>query len=301
VPSYDANDTYSNVSTGTSYSSPHVGGAIALMLEKNNNATPSQIKSSLCDYAFTDIYTDDAGEEPNYQVGYGKLNTYAAFDNTLPVVLSHFIAIYVPQDVSDEHISISWTTQSEADILGFNIFRANINNIATAENTINNELINGMGSVTIPTTYEFNDYQSNVSEEHFYWLEVLNFSGIQEIHGPTLYTPGDINGDNEPEYIVETILYENFPNPAHNSTTIRYHITGAIDEQIAYVFLYNIKGQLVKTKVGENGRATLNLEGLGSGIYFYQIRYKASIITKKMIIIRQYLNPLLSLSFLDDE
>ncbi len=76
VPHYSNDSTYYATGSGTSYSSPHVGGAVALMFQQNSCATPSQIKNSLYNSAFTDEYTDNAGPEPNYQVGYGKLNSY---------------------------------------------------------------------------------------------------------------------------------------------------------------------------------------------------------------------------------
>ena len=76
VPHYNSDTTYYASGSGTSYAAPHVAGAIALMLQKQPSASPSDIKTNLHDFAFTDEYTDDAGTEPNYQVGYGKLNTF---------------------------------------------------------------------------------------------------------------------------------------------------------------------------------------------------------------------------------
>ena len=76
VPHYNDDTTYYASGSGTSYAAPHVAGAIALMLQKEPSAAPSDIKTSLHDYAFTDEYTDNAGTEPNYQIGYGKLNTF---------------------------------------------------------------------------------------------------------------------------------------------------------------------------------------------------------------------------------
>ncbi len=76
VPHYNDDTTYYASGSGTSYAAPHVAGAIALMLQKQPSAAPSDIKTNLHDFAFTDEYTDNAGTEPNYQIGYGKLNTF---------------------------------------------------------------------------------------------------------------------------------------------------------------------------------------------------------------------------------
>lgn len=59
---------------GTSMSSPHVAGIVALMLEKNNCLTASEIKSYLTTSA-THIATD-----PDNTNGYGKVNALAAME-----------------------------------------------------------------------------------------------------------------------------------------------------------------------------------------------------------------------------
>lgn len=63
---------YYTTATGTSFSSPQVAGAIALMLEVNPNLTPADVK---------DILSRTATPMPRYffhEAGAGMLNTYAA-------------------------------------------------------------------------------------------------------------------------------------------------------------------------------------------------------------------------------
>lgn len=60
---------------GTSVSAPHITGAVALMLEKDNTLTAQQAKTILTSSARSDAYT---GTVPNYRWGYGKLDIYAA-------------------------------------------------------------------------------------------------------------------------------------------------------------------------------------------------------------------------------
>jgi len=62
---------------GTSMASPHVAGAIALMLEKDPTLTPAQIKSILQQTARRDAFT---GTAANTTFGYGKLDVKAAVD-----------------------------------------------------------------------------------------------------------------------------------------------------------------------------------------------------------------------------
>lgn len=63
---------YYAAASGTSMATPHVSGAVALMLEANPALTPNQIKSALADTA-----TPMPGYE-EYQVGAGYLSAYRA-------------------------------------------------------------------------------------------------------------------------------------------------------------------------------------------------------------------------------
>lgn len=63
--------------SGTSMSTPHVAGIIALMLEANPNLTPLQVKAILEDTA-----TNMAGRE-SWEVGAGHVNAYAAVSAAL--------------------------------------------------------------------------------------------------------------------------------------------------------------------------------------------------------------------------
>lgn len=79
----DADDGVHSINAGTSFSSPHVAGAVALYLEAHPGATPSQVKQAFQARARADAYT---GAVPNTTWGYGKLDVYAALDHVLPVV-----------------------------------------------------------------------------------------------------------------------------------------------------------------------------------------------------------------------
>ena len=75
-------DTYHSLQ-GTSMSSPHVTGAIALMLQANPILTQQQIKDCLRNNARADAFT---GATPNNTWGGGKLDVQAAFNCGAPPV-----------------------------------------------------------------------------------------------------------------------------------------------------------------------------------------------------------------------
>ena len=83
-------------------------------------------------------------------------------------------------------------------------------------------------------------------------------------------------------------LFQNYPNPFNPSTTIKYQIP---KESNVTIKIYDVLGREVSTllnteqKVGEH-EVEWNANGFASGIYFYQIKAKNFIDTKKMLLIK---------------
>jgi len=73
---------YYNITSGTSYAAPHVAGAIALLLEKNPEFTPEEIKSILV--TTSDVITDQYKEEFGFnEGGAGRIDLKKAFSTEL--------------------------------------------------------------------------------------------------------------------------------------------------------------------------------------------------------------------------
>ena len=71
-----------NITSGTSYAAPHVAGAIALLLEKNPEFTPHEIKSVLV--TTSDVITDQYREEFDFnEGGAGRIDLKKAFNSEL--------------------------------------------------------------------------------------------------------------------------------------------------------------------------------------------------------------------------
>jgi hypothetical protein len=101
-------------------------------------------------------------------------------------------------------------------------------------------------------------------------------------------TPEAINSIEEHQSVASTdwILYQNYPNPFRSTTTISFELF-----KPAYVTLkiYDILGNQIKVlfnKMGNIGKYAIPfaVNGLGNGIYYYQLNVDGAIQTQKMII-----------------
>jgi len=241
---------------------------------------------------FTDAGWDFYGESVNgsdefWNIGNGRNDGYPYLkweypsDPPLPVTLSSFTAIF--EDCSPQ---LMWTTQSETDNLGFNIYRSLVDNGFETGNTIqiNTNLIDGMGNTTEPTDYSFIDeYPVVEGTTYYYWLQSVSTTNELEVFGPIeLEVP--IQGE-IPTAILETVLNPNYPNPFNPQTTIYF----SIEEGETGIFtIFNIRGQEILKDQYETGEHIIewNAEGLSSGIYFYRLISPSTDVTKKMILMK---------------
>ena len=90
----------------------------------------------------------------------------------------------------------------------------------------------------------------------------------------------------ELDFLTDTKLLGNYPNPVLSSTTIKYQLRGSFAQQNAKIRVYNIQGKLVKTIDGKNGKAELDVSELPTGIYFYQLKTKDFNEVKKMVLMQ---------------
>ena len=94
--------SFYNITSGTSYAAPHVSGAIALLLEKNPDFTPHEIKSVLV--STSDVITDEYKEEFEFDAGgAGRIDLKKAFNAELIFDPPKLIFNLSDQKTSEEH------------------------------------------------------------------------------------------------------------------------------------------------------------------------------------------------------
>ena len=218
---------------------------------------------------------------------------YPDGDLPLPVVLSEFTAQYAA-----DQLSIYWTTQSESNNMGWNIYRGNNENAYLNDESvqINSQLIPGAGTSSEPNHYSFID-NSEFTENAtlWYWIESIGNSGETNSYGPISITipAKESNPVDIPDF--ENVYLYNYPNPFEPATEIKFMVKeiGNVDLSI-----FNIKGQKIRTlinkNISENELDTFistiwdgkNHNGINvnPGIYLYKLTTGSHTYTKKMIL-----------------
>ncbi len=131
------------------------------------------------------------------------------FDESRDVILTTFYA-----EFAYEALSIYWSTSSETDNSGWNIYRSESDQFLDASK-INNELISGAGTTTEPTYYLFVDqsfYEFNTT--YWYWIESVDYNENSEVFGTISIDVPESHDDPQPPIPpFGNSLLQNYPNP----------------------------------------------------------------------------------------
>ncbi|MFA7056992.1 MAG: GLUG motif-containing protein [Candidatus Cloacimonadales bacterium] len=194
---------------------------------------------------FTEANWDIEGETPDGLIhlwkidsskndGYPYLNP--DYDSTLPVTLTSFMAI----QTAENYAQITWTSESESSLIGYNVYRNEIDEQGTAIKA--NRVIIEATNSTLTSSYCFVDENVVVNTTYYYWLQVNEFDGSVNFHGP-YQVRIDANYDNEPIVIpTKTTLRNIYPNPFNPSTSVSFFMDKA---EVVKLNVYNVRGQLV--------------------------------------------------------
>ncbi len=228
--------------------------------------------------------------------GYAKGET-AESGSTLPVVLSVFTVQYF-----NDTPTLCWTTQSESNNAGWNIYRGETNEALSNEETyllnLSLGLIPGAGSTSEPTAYSFEDvFPVYAGNTYFYWLESVDYSGDTELYGPISLTipENEWQNPNSPEIPKPYGLHQNYPNPFNPLTEISFMMR---ENLIAELTIYNLKGQKIKTlfknrAISRDELIISNWDGkdesgkeVTTGVYYYKLLTTKGNHIRKMLLMK---------------
>ena len=197
----------------------------------------------------------------------------------LPVELTDFRAM-----AGDQSVRLDWTTASETDNAGFYIQRSTTTN--DKDFVIVSDLIPTQGNGATSHDYTWTDTRLNNGMRYYFRLVDEDINGNAMVHPNVVYATPSVMG--EAGVLYEYKLYQNFPNPFNNRTSIAFDV---VEEGKVTLRIYDVMGRKVKTLVDENrptGRyiEEYNADGLSSGIYFYRVKVKKFTDTKKMLLVQ---------------
>ncbi len=219
--------------------------------------------------------------------GYPYLSwEYSSDPATLPVTLSSFTGIYTASNM----VSLVWTTQSESNMIGYHVLRADDQELLHAH-IVTEHII---PSVNFSTEHSYSFTDKNIAEEseYYYWLQSVEMDGSICYYGPIRVNTGSIIVT-PPSIPVMSKLHNAYPNPFNPSTNISFEISSP--ERVK-IDIYNAKGQLVKQLVNReysdgrhsqiwNGKDTQG-KPCGTGTYYYTMQAGKLNQTKKMMLIK---------------
>ncbi|KAA3605228.1 MAG: DUF5050 domain-containing protein [Calditrichaeota bacterium] len=211
-------------------------------------------------------------------------------DTPLAVELDSFTTRQI-----ENAIQLFWSTASEKDNEGFNVYRKTGNGFYTqiASYKGNSELLGALNSST-SNNYSFTDNSElRNGETYTYYISDIETNGLETKHEEQAQSVRFTLNEEIAQTKLDYVLAQNFPNPFNPSTKINFQIA---KEQDVKLEVYNLKGELVKELVNEkmnkgshsakwNGTDTFGNQ-VSSGTYFYKISAGTFIQTNKMILLK---------------
>lgn len=206
-------------------------------------------------------------------------NSNGIIEATLSVEISSITAI-----LNGTSVLICWTTESEIENVGFNIYRST--DMSNHPNRINTSVITGCGNSSSSIEYKYIDDDIEPGRQYYYMIESLDSHGNTTKYETVQALPC---GSEKP---VDYAFFYNYPNPFNPTTTFTYDVP--IETQVE-LCIYNIIGEKIKSLVHSSksaGRHVVIWDGLDEenhkvdcGVYIaalittdYQRSYKITLL-----------------------
>jgi subtilisin family serine protease len=265
---------------GTSFSTPLVAGAAALIFSAHPELTPMQVREALIQTAVhVNNGTSQTATYPNNYYGHGFISVYAAALFHGPI-FSNTPRVKQIDSLFSITINIASTSGLVPDSL-FLYYRYGQSGTFLRKKLnftgITNEYSISITRATESLVYGYfyaREQSGYVSRFPFNAPESLFLISVNQV--PTSY-----------------VLYNNFPNPFNSGTTLSFD---APKTEHAELSVLNILGQHIATIFSgeaQSGRNSFLWDGknakgvyVASGIYFYRLKTSGTVIAKKMVFLK---------------
>ncbi len=275
----------------------------AYIFKRSGSSWTEQTRIKADDADLTDNFGDAVALGNNYSIvgafndddagnASGSAYIYSADggDAPLAIELESFDARQI-----ENTIQLSWTTASETENEGFNVYRKTGNNdfVQIASYKGNSELLGALNS-TISNYYTFTDNSELRNNELYtYYISDVETNGVETKHDKSAETVRFVLNEEIAQTKLDYVLAQNFPNPFNPSTQINFQIAKTQDVSLK---IYNLKGELVKELVNEKmneGSHSAQWDGtdsfgnqVSSGTYFYKLSAGIFSQTNKMVLLK---------------
>jgi hypothetical protein len=201
-------------------------------------------------------------------------------ESALPVELSSYWA-----RTSGQSVTIKWTTASEVENAGFEIFRAPKGNgeFQKVASYVSNGDLAGLGTSSAGRNYSYidNGFDLRPGTSYLYQLVSVDLDGTRHE-----YPAKEVRIE---DALLNTIPVTVIPNPVVNDMQLRYATPGS---ELVRVALYTSLGERVAgfgndgPYAAGSGEITLSTAGLPSGVYVLHVTSGAQTTTEQVVIQR---------------
>jgi len=134
--------------------------------------------------------------------------------------------------------------------------------------------------LTVTSAFNPRQFKEN---NHYCMLHLFLADGLNWMQNQVLTTIGEAASAVPRDFTV----YQNFPNPFNPTTSVPIALPSAGKVQLT---LYNVLGQKVwqqnyRLNAGMH-LLVVNGQNLASGVYFYKVKFKDAVLTRKMILLK---------------
>jgi Secretion system C-terminal sorting domain len=215
---------------------------------------------------------------PSSLVGYSKVGEG---DTPLPVTLSEFDGIFIISSVE-----LNWSTASESENMGFNIYRTLNSEKELLATYQNNDALLGQGTISRTSVYSYTDTKVRNGVSYTYTLADVKLDGSETVHeGMAISVKIPQNGSIVAEdFTLEPV----YPNPFNPSFTIPFTLNSNMNVSFN---LYDLMGHRVMLILEEQLPAgsyqqIVTPETISSGIYILRSKIGSTRNTQKIVLMK---------------
>ncbi|MBL4593040.1 MAG: S8 family peptidase [Flavobacteriales bacterium] len=289
---------------GTSMASPVVAGTVALYFEKCPNATMAEVKAAILGTAKQDAFT---GAVPNSAFGYGKIDAFAALNNS-----NYSLSISPDRNVCEgdsilifagSYSSYLWSTNGTNNFIYADTAQqvfvtvTNTSGCKSISDTIDviwhplplttSIIVQGNNdSLYYPTNLNIQWYYNNslipFATDTFhhalnngnYYVEVTDSFGCKNTSDTASIIILGIETNDDAGFSI-------YPNPTSGQLTIEFE-----NDEIESIAVINLLGEIVLDKKVNGRQLKLDITNFAEGVYYIRLRSKNNKYLQKLILLR---------------